>query len=504
MSINSGTIQSKNTPTDSALRASPTTIAETEPIPPLVGFLSLKLHTKRNLGILGLRYGLGLVINVAGAIALSRILGPGLWGVFAIALTIYAGSQEVLGRGIATYLIKMSGEPAPSDIRTAFALQHALGLCFLTGILALAHPAAHWYQHAELVPLFIACAVAAYGHAWRSIPIALLERNFEYGKVAVIEILEALVFVAVAIPMVWLGHTITGLGTAIALRGWLPTGLAYALKPAPPALFFPWRDALPAADFGLSISGGSVVNLAMLSVPVLIVGKLAGMAALGVAQMALSLYGSLLFATAAILRLAFSTYSRLAAHPVELRENVNRHLQILAATLLPVITLFAGCSPAWVPWIFGARWNLLPAVLLVLAPGYFFVSVFWGILNPALLVSGKHRQILLWLFGMTALYASLSLALTPRWGAVGLAVAFSAAEISFHPLLFRLFRRTIGKFDYRKILAEVVLGTAFLITIWDLAARRSMITLPAAGLYLGLWYWRNVEIVEKIRKLACP
>ena len=57
------------------------------------------------------RYGLALAIGLVGTIVLSRLVGPAIWGAFAIAQVVYLSSQEILGRGIATYLIKQQQSP---------------------------------------------------------------------------------------------------------------------------------------------------------------------------------------------------------------------------------------------------------------------------------------------------------------------------------------------------------------------------------------------------------
>jgi hypothetical protein len=41
--------------------------------------------------------------------------------------------------------------------------------------------------------------------------------------------------------------------------------------------------------------------------------------------------------------------------------------------------------------------------------------------------------------GWYAIYAVLTRLLSPAWGAMGVAIAFSATEISFHPLLFWMY-----------------------------------------------------------------
>ena len=103
---------------------------------------------------------------------------------------IYLSSQEIFGRGLASFLIKKDISPAHDDIRATFALQNLLGLAAMGSILAAARPIARWYGQDQLYLLLTAAALACYGYALRGVPVALLERSFDYFKVSVLEILE--------------------------------------------------------------------------------------------------------------------------------------------------------------------------------------------------------------------------------------------------------------------------------------------------------------------------
>ncbi|HYX52496.1 MAG TPA: oligosaccharide flippase family protein, partial [Candidatus Limnocylindrales bacterium] len=322
--------------------------------------MRLKGQARRGLATLALRYGVVIAINLLGTVVLSRFVGPAVWGVFAVAQVVYMGSQEILGRGAASYLIKKTEAPSSSDLKNAFAFQHLLGLLSLVVAAALAFPAARWYQEPSLAFLLVAAAIAAYGCAWRSIPVALLERELDYFKVAIIEVFEALVFSGIAIAFAWKGHALPGLAIATALRSILPTLLSYCFRQSRPALLYDRKAAAGMADFGFFILLGSIFNIAILFVPVIFVGKMVGSDALGEARMAFSLYGNLLFFTAAVLRLSFSSYSRLAEYPGEMQLALRQNLRLLAALLCPAVALFAGLAALWVPPIFGPKWPKLP------------------------------------------------------------------------------------------------------------------------------------------------
>jgi O-antigen/teichoic acid export membrane protein len=238
----------------------------------------------------------------------------------------------------------------------------------------------------------------------------------------------------------------------------------------------------------------------LISVPVVFVGKLAGTEALGLAQMAFALYGNFLFATAAVLRLGFSTYSRLVAFPGQLEASVNHHLEILAVVLAPAIVLFAGLGHLWVPWIFGTKWQGLPPILLALAPGYLLASIFWGVLNPALLATGRHRPLLLWLAGITFTYAALTWLLTPRWSALGVAAAFSFSQALLLPALLRIFRPTCVRLRYNITFREISIAAAFLLALSYTASKSAEETIAVIGIFLGWWYWRNRAAIDEIRE----
>jgi O-antigen/teichoic acid export membrane protein len=249
-------------------------------------------------------------------------------------------------------------------------------------------------------------------------------------------------------------------------------------------------------DFGISVAASSLVNIAIYSVPAVFVGKFSGMTELGRAQMAFSLYSNLLFVTAAVVRLNLSAYARLIEQTVELSIHVNQHLRILAAAMVPLIVIFAGLSPIWSSLIFGQKWQGLSGLLLALAPGYLLAAVFWGVLNPALLISGKHRLVLIWLAGFLVLYAVLTRWLSPGLGAMGVAIAFTSVEILFHPLLFWIYG--LKHLEYRKFFPEIAIGAIFMGVLWICAQHALWTGLLCSTSYLLVWCTRNGKILNSV------
>jgi hypothetical protein len=107
---------------------------------------------------------------------------------------LYLSGQEIFTRGLASFLIKKQGTLSPADIRGTFALQNLLGLGTLILLFAAAPLVAQWYGQEQLRRFMMASAVGCYGYALRGVPLALMERNFEYGRVSIVEVLENIIF----------------------------------------------------------------------------------------------------------------------------------------------------------------------------------------------------------------------------------------------------------------------------------------------------------------------
>jgi O-antigen/teichoic acid export membrane protein len=152
----------------------------------------------------------------------------------------------------------------------------------------------------------------------------------------------------------------------------------------------------------------------------------------------------------------------------------------------------------WSSFIFGQKWQGLSTLLLVQAPGYILAAVFWGVLNPALLVSGKHRQILVWLAGFFILYSVLTRWLSPSLGAMGVAIAFSSTEIIFHPWLFSMYG--LKRLEYRKFLPEIFVGAVFTGMLWFCAQHSLRAGFLCGTLYLIVWCVRHGKTLVAARK----
>lgn len=97
-----------------------------------------------------------------------------------------------------------------------------------------------------------------------------------------------------------------------------------------------------------------------------------------------------------------------------------------------------------------------------------------------------------------AVYSALTWYLSPAWGAMGVAIAFSSTEILLHPWLFSM--HGLKSLGYKKFLPEILVGAVFTGLLWIFAQRNLWAGFLCGVFYLALWYRRNLKILVSARK----
>src|SRR5215213_8041747 len=90
--------------------------------------MSLRTKVWRGGAYLFVRQGLGIAISTVGVILLTRMIGPGAYGIYGAAFGFYTYLSILSQWGVEVYLVRREGEPQPQDYHQAFSLLLLLGL----------------------------------------------------------------------------------------------------------------------------------------------------------------------------------------------------------------------------------------------------------------------------------------------------------------------------------------------------------------------------------------
>lgn len=437
------------------------------------------------------RHALGIAISFAGSLIVIRLTGPTTWGLYAVSLFVLGAMQEILVRGLTLYLIRKPEPLRSEEISTAWSLQQILGITLSSFIVLLASPVAHAYGHPDLRLLIVGAAFGGFGYSVRAVPIALFERELAYAKVGIVEITDTLTFNIVAVIGAISGHALGGLAWANALRGILPSLIALVLlrrritfRLAPDA-----RKSLVA--FGLPAIGVNLVNIVIAAAPILLIGRLVGVEALGFVQLGFSILGYTLLPISTIARVAMSAYARVQRDSYALHQALRRTVWVVLFILVPSVALIAGLSPAWT-LIYGPRWLPVAEVIVAGVLGYLLGGVFLPV-SSVLFALGRPRDVFWFLIFLCLVYWAASMLLVSRLAYLSAPVAWSIAHLAAYPMLLYKGARASGPLDYWPLAQGLLVGVVVTFGTWLLSRSvlGAFVAVVALGAFTVIWiaYW---------------
>jgi O-antigen/teichoic acid export membrane protein len=318
-------------------------------------------------------------LSVGSSVAVSRWLGPEIVGRFAILIFVTQGILGYFGDlGLKAALIRKRGDLEPTELASAQKVILGISITFAVVIGALLPVALrlvklgpeNYFPAAVFLVLLIV-------RNQRMVPLALLERAMRFNVVSAVEAAESLIYTVVLAALAFLHKGIWCYVVAMGCRD-LFGSLALYLIARPPFLRFSWASIRPHVGFSLVYQGGSLLNMATLAFPPILIARLLGKNAVGYVSWAstLSLYP--LVICNAMARIYLPAFSSAASDPTLLRSRVEKSLRINASIAWPACAVLASLSTPIINLVFTEKW--FPAQPLLYA--YCVTAVFTAVGVP--------------------------------------------------------------------------------------------------------------------------
>lgn len=376
-----------------------------------------------------LRYGGVQLVGVIANIALSRLLAPRAFGIYAVTLALLVFFAWLSDFGLGAALLQKRAAITEPDLRSVFTVQQVV-LLALVVLVFLAAPELAVLYHVEPAgeSFFRAMAVAALLASLKTVPNIVLERKLLYGRLTLVEVVEVLLFQAIAVLLayenlgawsfIWAVVVSKAIGVVLTfvLAGWRP---AFGVERS--ALRGLWWFALPFQltwitylfrDYLIPIMGGLVLTIAQV----------------GYLNWAFALAGVPGQMAQVVGRVSFPSYSRLQADHDRLARAIESSIRALFVVAIPAHLALIALGRWLIVLVFSDKW--LPA----LWPLY-FLSVYWAgtsITSPlvsALNALGRVRATLVLNILWTVAQVGLSLLLLHWYGLTGIALAFAIVRV---------------------------------------------------------------------------
>lgn len=450
------------------------------------------------------------LIGIVNTVILARILAPDDFGLVAMAVTAY-GLLEVASNLDAPVLVIRDQNATPAHYDTAWTLQLLQG-GLIGAVLLLAAPlAAGYFDEPRLVPVLYAFAGLAVIEGMRSISMALILKERQFGKDFQLMLSRRLIEFAITVPLAfWLRSywaIVVGFLCGATFQCVL-SYLVYSYWPRP--RLTKAREYLPA---GFSILVGNIGHYVNQRLEVIVVGGFASASGLGAYNLAADL-GRIATTevVASLNRPLFPTYAELAA-------DLQRRATLLCVSLGAVLTLcmafgigMALVASDFVHVVLGEKWTVAIPLLQWLAIAALLTTVFGYTASNILVLPGgeRHRQRLY--LARFVVLAPVVIVASRVGGLVEVAMAATFVSALFVPISLVVLARIFGvplarilAVLWRPVVAAAVMAAAILsIPVAELShATRLILHVGAGGAVYAtviLVLWRLAGMPEGIEK----
>ena len=433
------------------------------------------------------QYAVFAVQFVVSVVIARFFLTPEEVGLFSIALSAAMMVSILQDFGITRYI---AGEPEMGDdrIRTCFSVSILFALGVGLVILALAWPAARFYDDSRLLPLLAIIAGSYLLVPFGIVPSALLQREMDFRSLFIVNLGSALAGAAVALGMAASGHSAESLAWGTVAQQGARALLGQWRSGHRPRLPLTVAGARPILRFG---SGASLLYMSGaigVRSPELVIGRMITIEAVGLYGRAVGLAGHLrMLVSGAIGGVFYPAFRRLRDKGEALDGPYLRVVSGYTATTWPAMAFLAAASTPLVLMLYGPVWAGVAPLLVWIALSEFAFTALPLHMDIPLLM-GKMRRLLQ--LNILDTIASMALLVAGAlWSLEWAAASRIGYGLAWLCIYAAFMRRLVG---FRWSAMAVIY-------LKSLAATAATV----APLLVVYWRWRSPEEVDFLILAAC-
>ena len=306
-------------------------------------------------------------ISLLSIVVLARLLTPAEIGVYAVAASVAFIAMEMRTFGVGQYLVR-EAEICDEKIRSATGLMMLISWG-LAVIIALAAPfVADFYNNQALIFILWIIASAFVFSPFASVTSALLTRDMQFHSLFVVRITSSVFSTGSTIGFVLLGYSYYGLAMGVLVGAIVEVIILSYYRPSK----MPWLPSFSKlADllhFGVFTSTANTLRGFSISIPDLVLGRVASMADVGLFSRGL---GVVVFLNKimgqAVSPVVLPHLSEVRRNGGSVGEAYLRAITLLGAFTWPLFAVVNLCSYSMIRALFGDQWDAAIPIASVLA-----------------------------------------------------------------------------------------------------------------------------------------
>jgi PST family polysaccharide transporter len=425
----------------------------------------------------------GHILRFATVTILAWWLVPEYFGIVAMATVVSDLVLKMGGLGFSEAIIQRK-VVTENHLATTFWATLALGAVFCGVTVAVSPFVADFYGKEEVGPVLAVASLTFVISPLGAVHAAQLRRNLRFLRLSIVDVVVAVTYMAVAVPLAIAGHGVWSIVEVV---------LKWVLQPLRPCFVFHVDSLRDLWKFGLSVTGTRGILFVTSRLDYVIIGRLLGSTVLGWYYLALRV--AILPADrlwSVVNRVGFPAFSIVQDEDERLRRGFLKSVSFITIMAIPAYAGLAIVAPELVRVLFNENWleAIVPLQLLCAAeclrllnagaPSVFlakgrpgvnlklsvvrFVFLLPALLLPTLVFTGQEdmgqRALVFVAVGLAVVSAVMWLVLqvlTNRIMSLSMR-AFGSAVMAAVLLPFRYGVSLIGLPDVALLVSSVVLG----------------------------------------------
>lgn len=436
-----------------------------------------------------------LLLNTAGAMVLARLLTPDEVGVYAIGALLVGLAQVLRDFGVGPYVIQEK-ELTRDKLRAALGTSMLVAWLLAACVLLAGWPAAKFYHEPRLRTVLQLLSLNFVLIPFSAVALPYLRRQMRFSAIFGINLAQTAVQLLCTVVLAWRGHGYLSLAWG-AVAGAFAVLVASLCWRPPDMPCLPARRGMRAIlSFGSLSTAGTVIDEAGVAAPDLIVGKMIGVAEVGIfgkAMGVVNVFNQLV--TAAISPVIFPLFSAQARAGADLRLSYLKTASYVTALAWPFFGFVAVMAPALVRVLYGDQWDAAIPLIRIICISSALYSMFSMARYLFVAMGAVKRQAKLDAMAVAARVAAVLLA--APFGLAWVAWAVVVGALCRSALTYRALRSLTGV-RLRHLLAAVrvsaqvaavSIGGPLAVMLWlpEDGAHPTMRLLAAALAAFALW-----------------
>ena len=331
-----------------------------------------------------------IVLQLGVQVALARILGPQVYGLFALGVLVIGVSSYFADFGLAYGLIQKQ-DTNDDDIRFVWTWQCLLGLLVAAAVWLSAGALASVFNKPEVQPVFAWLSLVCLLNALTAPSTNLLKKALDYKALQIAQLGAYLAgYLCVGVPLAILGYGVQALVAAMLVNALANLAMQYAQARHALGIKFTKPGGAKMLRYGAIVLLTNLVNWLLTSLDKLMVGRLFPAQTVGAYTTAFNLVNSPASAAYGNLQsVVFSASARLQGDAAALKAVFLRLLAGVFVTAFPLFAVLGVGSELGIAAVYGARWAEAAPFLRVFAFAMPCLLV-WGISTPVLWNTGRQ------------------------------------------------------------------------------------------------------------------